>query len=285
MKYFSQTSYLFPLLAIIMGTILIQSCQNPSNKEADSNTHAILFVWNTSDFPSFWKIYEREVFPKIKHLYSKGDIKYAFPFEHKPLQYPEMNGQWTNSVLIGLDSRMYKQISTILLDVMKKSELSKELVAADLLRLQKGLDMFYSVENGIEEEDQLEQILEYVFSDSLAREKYYGEQYVFSGPAMQELHQNNNAGRFIGFEVEGRIYGVDFPAWDLIHVVGFTKEQTERATPIFMDVWNKHAEKAFGEGMTFIKKKKEWDKIRVNIKSDASQLMNYTLPLKQLGND
>lgn len=264
-----------------IAAFLLVSCnQNTRINGAESKPSKALFlVWNTDNQGDLWRKFEKEVFPTIKERYTADKIKYAFPFSHNPLSHPDKEGQWTNSVLIGLDAASYEVTGNKILDIIQKSRLKEALVAADILNLQKGLDMFYSIENGIKEEAQLEQIVEYVFSDPEAQEKYYGEQYIFSGPAMQELHAANSAGRFIGYEVDTRLYGADFPAWDLIHVVGFTKEQSERATPIFMQVWDTHAERAFGKGMTFLKKKSEWDKIRLNIKSDATQEMNITLPL------
>lgn len=281
---FSSLSLIGRLYSFVFMTLLcslfFSSCGS-SNNDHTKPSKALMLVWNVAEKDSFWKDYRVEIFPILQELHNTNKVKYAFPFEHQVLKHPTLEGQWTNSVLIGVDSKFSPKISDQIIQTAKEGRLSTSFVAADLLNLQKGLDMFYSIEDGIKTEGDLQQILEYVFSDSLARKKYYGEQYIFSGPAMQELHSNNNAGRFIGFEVDRRLYGTQFPAWDLFHVVGFTKEQTERATPIFMDIWNRHAERAFGEGMTFLKKKKEWDKIRINVKSNATQYMELTLPIKK----
>lgn len=283
------TEYLLKATLSVLFVFVITSCtynkssvKNQNQKKGISSTKALILVWDNEDNKDLWAEYKSTVFSYLKDLYDSGQIAYALPFEHKSLKHPDKKDTWANCVIVGLypDDKCLDVCRGIVTHVQHQPALSTAFVAADVMNLQKGLDMFYSVTNGIEEEGDLEQIVEYVFSDPQARKKYYGEQYVFSGPAMSELHNNNMAGRFIGYEVESRLFGDDFPRWDLIHVVGFTKEQSERATPIFLTTWNKHAERAFGEGMTFQKKIKEWDKIRLNIKSDATQKMNMTLPFR-----
>lgn len=271
---------LFTLLYSAMG-YTDEKMKIDKSKETLHNSKtetSLMLTWNTSQFDKFDQEFKKEIYPHIHQLYLAGEVKYLLPFQHKPLNHPQKAGVWTSSFLIGLEHAPHFASISKILDLIHKSSLKNNLVAADFLSLQKGLDMFYSVGDGIKQQAKLKQIVEYVFSKPEAREKYYAEQYVFSGPAMQELHAQDKAGRFIGFEVVERLYGKDFPSWDLVHVVGFTKEQTQRATPIFMGVWDKHAARAFGEGMTFLKKKAEWDNIRLNVKSEATQNMTLTLP-------
>ena len=138
--------------------------------------------------------------------------------------------------------------------------------------------MFYPVKNGISRESKMKQTIEYLFSNVEARKVYYEDQYRFSGPAMKDLHSRDKAGRFVGLELEERITAIDnMPEWDLIHIIGFTKWQEIKAIPFFYSTWNKHAERAFGKGMTMKKKIAEWDKIRTNVKSTVKQNFDVTL--------
>lgn len=262
------------------------SCNSTNNTKNNNLSNKInkslVLVFNSNNQIDFWQEYKSAFFETSVLLYKSGKINFVLPFAHKPLKHPNKKGTWTNCILIGLNSdREHISTAKKIIKLIQNSGILLSLKSADLMRLQDGLDMLYSINEGIREEDKLEQILEYVFSKPKARTKYYEEQHLFSGPAMSELHNKNMAGRFIGYELERRLFGKDFPEWDLIHIVGFTKEQTEKATPIFLKTFDKHAEKAFGKGMTFHKKLKEWDQIRINIKSDAKQNMKMTLKLAE----
>lgn len=272
--------------SITILIIALNACNlNTSKTKIDSSTiqKSLILVFNSENNEQviFWKAYESSVFKYTENLYKSGRISYLLPFSHKALKHPDKNDLWTDSVIIGLNSENYSSTANEIVAHIQKSQVSYAFKSADIMQLQKGLNMFYAVKNGVKEEDKLEQIVEYVFSDSKARKKYYEEQYLFSGPAMTELHRNDMAGRFIGFELEERVFGKNFPQWDLIHVVGFTKEHTKKATPIFYSTWNKYAEKAFGKGMTFLKKKSEWDTIRINVKGNAKQQMKMSFVLHQ----
>ena len=70
------------------------------------------------------------------------------------------------------------------------------------------------------------------------------------------------------------------PQWDVIHFIGFTSWQEIKAIPFFSSTWNKHAARVYGEGMTFDKKVAEWETIRINIKSAATQHFSSTIPQK-----
>lgn len=89
---------------------------------------------------------------------------------------------------------------------------------------------------------------------------------------MADLHSRDKAGRFIGFEATQRLFGMpDMPQWDVFHVYGFTPWQMVKAFPFFVSTWNKHANRAFGDGYTFDAKLKEWDHVRINITTKAQQ--------------
>lgn len=240
----------------------------------------LVFNSESNEDANFWETYKSSVQQFIKNRYTSGDIRYVLPFSHPKLKHPDSDKTWTNSIIIGLNSNNnYKLIAKDIVTHLQKSEVSSAFKSADVMQLHKGLDMFYAIKNGIDDEDQLNQIVEYVFSDLKGRQTYYKEQTLFSGPAMAELHRNDMAGRFIGFELEERLFGKDFPQWDIIHVVGFTEAQTKKATPVFYSIWDKHAERVFGKGMTFLKKKSQWDTLRLNIKSNATQQMNLSFAL------
>ena len=99
---------------------------------------------------------------------------------------------------------------------------------------------------------------------------------------MADLHSRDKVGRFIGFEIEKRIYAPEnMPEWDLVHVFGFTPWQMVKSIPFFLSTWNKHAKRAFGEDMTFKKKLAEWDDIRLNIKGPAEQKILFSLRKKE----
>lgn len=269
-------------ISIIVAIVFVFSSCNSHQKKAESDSVSLFLVFNSNNNENnhFWKDYENSVLTYTKDLYKSGKITYVLPFSHPPLQHPDSDKVWTNAIIIGLNANE-DNIATAkeIIKHIQNSTVSSDFKAADIMHLQKGLDMFYPLKNGLQQESKMNQIVEYVFSDPKARKEYYEEQYLFSGPAMREFHNNNMAGRFIGYEVQSRLFGDGFPTWDLIHVVGFTKEQSEKATPVFKTIFSKHAERAFGKGMTLEKKMKEWDTIRINVKSNAKQNMNITLPL------
>lgn len=265
-------------LKVTLLILVLSACNRNTTtmKTTDSTSQkSLVLVFNAeaNGQESFWKTYEGSTFKFTEDLYDSGKITYLLPFSHQALKHPDSEATWTNSVIIGLNSETYKATANTLVSHIQNSELKAAFKSADLMQLQEGLNLFYAQKNGITDEDKLEQIVEYVFSDPKARKTYYEEQTLFSGPAMAELHSIDAAGRFIGYELEERMFGKDFPQWDVIHVVGFTEEHTKKATPIFYAVWDKHAEKVFGKGMTFLKKKSEWDTLRLNIKSNAKQQM------------
>ena len=240
---------------------------------------AIVLTWEIKEQTTFWNNYESHFYPTIKSLYVKELIENVFPFEHKPLSHPDKAGHWTNCVIMMLPNEEYNpDIHSNIISAIEKSSLEKNFRSLDLMKMQKGLDMFYPHKNGIERELKLNQTIEYVFSKLEAREKYYEDQYRFSGPAMRDLHSRDKAGRFVGFELEKRLFGAqNMPQWDVIHIIGFTTWQNIKAIPFFFSTWNKHAERAYGKGMTFKKKVAEWNSIRTNIKSSTKQNFSMTL--------
>lgn len=239
----------------------------------------LLLVWHTEDSNQFWATYKTTLQPLLTELHSNNDLSFAIPMAHKPLKHPDYSQTWTNSTLLFFNNtNEAESISQRIIEQIKESSLNDHFISADYMILQKGLDMFYSLSNGIKNERQLKQGVEYVFSKEEARQKYYEEQYKWSGPAMADLHKKGRVGRFIGFEVEKRLYGVEnMPAWDLFHIFGFTPWQALKSIPFFKTTWNRIARTAFGEDMTFNKKIEEWNKIRLNVKANGKQNMSLTL--------
>ena len=249
--------------------------------EADKveNRKAMMITWEASNLDAFWKDYETEIHPVINGLHEKGLINEVFPFHHEPLHYQNSEQKWTNIIVLMLrDSESMAEVHTSLISAIEKSSIQKNFRALDFMRLQRGLDMFYPLNDGLAREAKMNQTIEYLFSDPEARKDYYEDQYVFSGPAMRDLHHRDKAGRFVGFELEKRLVSSEsMPEWDLIHIIGFTTWQEIKAAPFFYSTWNKHAERAFGEGMTLEKKVAEWNEIRTNVKSPTIQKAVMTL--------
>ncbi len=243
------------------------------------NRKALIVTWKTDDQNNFWETYSNEIQPSIKDLHQKELIGEVFPLEHEPLNYKNGKLNWTNCIVIMLSEGQYDpQIVSTLVATIKQSTISSHFLALDLAKVQKNLDMFYPKTNGMKREPRMKQTIEYLFSKPNARKDYYEDQYKFSGPAMKDLHSRDKAGRFIGFEIEKRIIAKEnMPEWDLIHLIGFTAWQEIKAIPFFYGTWNKHAERAFGDGMTFKKKVAEWNEIRTNVKSKAKQNFQLTL--------
>lgn len=275
-------------IVVIAGILLIyiivedQGYEEYQFKESKMETRkALILTWDASSVEDFWKTYEKEFFPFLDNLHQKGKIALVLPFEHKALKHPDKAGVWTNCVIILFDKNTDEELSNQIISTLQESELSSLFCTADLMRLQKGLDMFYPIKNGISKEKHLNQTIEYVFSQPEHREEYYAAQYLWSGPAMADLHSRDKAGRFIGFELDKRLFGSEImPEWDVAHVFAFTTWQMIKSIPFFYGTWNKHAKRVFGEEMTFKKKLAEWDKIRLNVKGSAKQNMSLTLQQK-----
>ncbi|MEL7268274.1 MAG: hypothetical protein AAGL34_01720 [Bacteroidota bacterium] len=264
------------LLYIVLEDMIYDDFKMDTGIKEDRK--ALLITWEAEDQNTFWKHYEEEIFPTLNALYGKGMIHSIFPFDHQPLGYQNSKLQWTNCLVLLLD-REYSSsdIQSSILSSIKSSSLSDQFRAMDLMRLQRGLNMFYPIKNGIKRAPRMQQHIEYVFSNSEARERYYNDQYQFSGPAMQDLHSRDKAGRFIGFELEERIASAEnMPKWDVIHIIGFTNWQSIKALPFFHSTWNKHAEIVYGKGMTMKKKVAEWERIRTNVKSTTKQNFKMT---------
>ena len=247
--------------------------------QMEENRKALVVTWETDNQDTFWDAYKNEIHPSIKALHQEGLIKQVFPLEHKPLNYNLSKLSWTNCIVLILsEAQLDPKIDSILLFAIKQSTLNSHFRALDLFKVQKNLDMFYPKNDGIMREPRMMQTIEYVFSKPNARKDYYEDQYKFSGPAMKDLYDRDKAGRFIGFELEKRIIAKEnMPEWDLIHIIGFTPWQMIKAIPFFYGTWDKHAESAFGNGMTFKKKVSEWNEIRTNVKSKTKQNFEFTL--------
>lgn len=243
---------------------------------------ALLLTYLADSSTLFWQNYQQNLCQALKLLYQEDKISVVLPFEHKVLKHPDFTREWTNSVIILFNNpKLAEKISLEIIESLKKTDLFPKLNSADIMILQNGLDMFYPIKNGVMRESKMIQTVEYVFSKLEHRREYYEDQYKWSGPSMKSLHKRDMAGRFIGFEVEKRLYNTDkMPEWDLIHVIGFTNWQIFKSIPFFFSTWNKQAKKSFGKDMTFKKKLKEWKQIRLNIKSKAKQNMEGTLSKK-----
>ncbi|MEL6538812.1 MAG: hypothetical protein AAFQ98_25575, partial [Bacteroidota bacterium] len=271
------------IAVVLLGYILIEDRQYSeflhSSTLPEENRKALLLTWNAEDSDAYWAAYEQEMMPVLTQLHGAGDISLVIPLEHPPLQHPDHPATWTHATLILLENLGQGALPTSeVLNQVRTGPLSAYFFAADLLRMQPNLDMIYPVKDGLSRESAMRHVVEYVFSDPVHRQQYYQDQYVWSGPAMQELHHRDKMGRFMGFEVETRLAGSPgLPAWDLVHLIGYTPWQTVKSLPFFYSIWNAHAERAFGPGNTFDTKLAEWDKIRLNVKSSAIQHHTTTL--------
>lgn len=277
--------FLIPIavVGLFLVYLLIEDGQYPKYRYREANEEnrwALLLTWKTHKQSDFWKGYRASgLFNLLKTMHDNDKIELTIPLEHKPLSYIDETKKWTNCTIVLFNPEYdVERSSNEIVSFLEKNTMRDNLFAADIMRLQRGLDMFFPLRNGMDRESDLLLTVEYLFSNPKHREAYYQEQYKWSGPAMADLHSRDKAGRFIGFEMEKRLFGnEELPKWDLLHVVGFTRWQTIKSIPFFLSTWNKHAKRAFGGKMTFGKKLKEWDKIRVNVKSSATQNMKFTL--------
>lgn len=274
---------LIAVMVIFLIYLLIEDGQYPKYRYTEvneENRQALLITWGTDNQNDFWKDYDSQgLFDLLKSMHETGKIVLTIPLEHKPLSYINEGKKWTNCTIVLFDPYYNaEQLSNQIVSFLEQNTMRDYLFAVDVMRLQKGLDMFFPLRKGMDRESDLSLTVEYVFSNPQYRTAYYQDQYKWSGPAMADLHSRDKAGRFIGFEVEKRLFGNEkLPKWDLLHLVGFTRWQTIKSVPFFLSTWNKHAKRAFGEKMTFGKKIKEWDEIRVNVKGSATQNMKFTL--------
>ena len=246
---------------------------------------ALAITWEATKEVEFWEVYKNSLHPLLNDLQQALVVSLVLPFEHKPLKHPGKEGTWTHCVIVQLQNQANSDyVGELILKELQTSSLKGYLRAVDLMRIQQNLNMFYPASNGVKKEAKLNATIEYILSQPEHREEYYQDQYKWSGPAMRDLYSRDKAGRFIGYEIEKRLFGDEtMPGWDVIHVIGFTTWQEIKAVPFFYSTWNKHAERVWGEGMTFKKKLAEWENIRVNLKSSAKQNMTLTLtdPLLQ----
>lgn len=240
---------------------------------------ALAITWEATNSVEFWATYENSLHPFLGDLQQALVVSLVLPFEHKPLKHAGKEGVWTHCVIVQLHNQANSDyVSTLILKELQMSTLKADLRAVDLMHIQQNLDMFYPVSDGVKREPKLNGTIEYILSQPEHRKRYYQDQYNWSGPAMRDLHNRDKAGRFVGYEVEKRLFGDEtMPAWDVIHVIGFTTWQEIKAIPFFHSTWNRHAERVWGKGMTFKKKLAEWEKIRINIKSSVQQNMPLTL--------
>lgn len=269
-------------LLLLLGYILIEDRKyEPYEFDGIKPEHrlGILITWKSNGAQDTWGLYQSKLAPALKSLHSSGAVSLVLPFAHKAMKHPKHSARWDHSVFVLLDgSNTQRERSQDIYALTQSQPFLDSLRSVDLLRLQNGLDLFYPMEQGLSRESKLNQSLEFVFSKPETRSKYYQDQYVWSGPAMADLHHRDKAGRFIGFEVEKRLYGTtEMPAWDLVHIFGFTPWQFLKASPVFMSTWNKHAKRVFGPDATFKSVIKGWDQLRIKLQEEAEQNLDLTL--------
>lgn len=245
----------------------------------EESREAIFLTWLSEEPGQGWEGYRADLAPVLSELHESGELLLALPMEHPALKHPDHPGTWSHfSLLVFKRDAPVDAISERLLARAKSGVLSGLIRSIDVLRLQSGLDLFYPKYDGLEREEDLEQSVEYVFSDPSARKEYYQTQYVFSGPAMADLHHRDKAGRFIGFELVDRKFSAQgMPEWDLVHIFGFTPWQGMKVSPFFLSTWNKHARRVFGPDATFMEVMKRWNKIRLKIQHGVEQNGELTL--------
>ena len=240
----------------------------------------LVLTWETADHTRFWHAYKQHVAPILAKAHNERDISLVLPYEHKPLNRPgPETASWTNCAVVLIEARRDpKECSTKIIAAARTGELADCFRAADLMCVQRGIDMVYAARNGLTRERNFTQMIEYVFSKPERRAGYYEDQYIWSGPVMRELHSKDLVGRFLGFEMHQRIAASpSMSEWDVLHLVAATPWQMFKAMPRFFPTWNRHAKNIWGPEMTFKKKVAEWDKIRLNIKSSAKQKSKFTL--------
>lgn len=270
------------VIAVSLALLAVDDRRYPEyqvSAQRSESRKALLLTWEVSAESEPWRLFEESIFSQLKDWQDSGAVSLVIPLQHKPLRHPKHTSRWTHCALILLSTNASASaMGELILSVMRNHAGIETLRSVDVMRLQHGLDKFYPKFDGLQKEAQVRQVTEYVFSEPEHRQQYYEEQYDWSGPAMADLHSRDKVGRFIGFEVEQRLYGAaGMPAWDLFHVYGFTAWQTVKSVPFFFATWNKHAKRAFGPDMTFTKKLAEWDEIRLNVKGSAAQNMQLTL--------
>lgn len=72
------------------------------------------------------------------------------------------------------------------------------------------------------------------------------------------------------------------PAWDLMHIFGFTAWQSWKTKLFFFSTWNKHARRVFGEDETFQSVIQGWNEIRLKLQKPTQQNMELTRQAKPM---
>jgi len=279
---FAIAAIVFFIVVLLLYLLIEDMCYPPYDYRHSSNNkgYALLLTLKLPEMKTLKSVLSGSHLDELlKASYQEGAINIFLPYAHQSISHPDYSGQWNATILLYFDSQDEAvNIGKALRQTIVLDKYIFAVKSLDLLVLQSGLDMFYPLKHGLNREKFLIQTLEFVFSDPAHREQYYLDQYAWSGPAMADLHSRDKAGRFIGFETTQRLYGKpDMPQWDVFHVYGFTPWQMVKAFPFFVSTWNKHAKRAFGDGCTFDTKLKEWDHVRINIKTKAQQNEYHSL--------
>lgn len=238
---------------------------------------ALLLTWSDEKGDEFWADDRSGLAPLLESLHQERQIVLTIPLSHSPLKHDEHVATWNRSLIVLLArSKDNSQIVDQIVEVARSN--AGALRSIDLLRLQNGLDMFYPLKDGKARESDLVQSIEYVFSKPEGREAYYQDQYKWSGPAMADLYRRDKTGRFIGFELDSRLFGSPgMPTWDLVHLFGFTPWQSFKASFFFFSTWNEHARRVFGPDSSFRRVMQDWDKIRLKLQTTVTQSSDSTL--------
>ena len=260
------------------------------NDDTAPSSRALGLTWNTprENLKAFWRQFHDDVFTLLQTLSAQGKIKTVLPFQHEPvrLEGEADKGPWCVCVVIVLsqpdDARGFAEL--LLSDpAFERFSNTFPLDAADLMRVQQNLDMYYPKNNGLAAEPRLLQWLEYVFSDARYRDEYYNTQYVFSGPAMRRMRSKNRAGRFLGFEIEERIRDSrQIPQWDVLHISGFTLLQCMKYLMFSRGEWDRQAKECWGESASGAEVMGQWEKQRVKIMPRAKQIAESTIQCADL---
>jgi len=278
---------LLSLIGLFLVVMFIEDSRYPdytyTGPPPDPHREAVLFTWNAAQASTFWAHYQQLLLPLLRQGQDAGEISFVIALNHPSVSHPTLGGQWSQAALVMIaEDHTAETIGRPLLSQVLDHALSDTLVAVDLMRLQPGLDMVYPIRDGQQRESQLVNTAEYVFSQPEARADYYADQYTFSGPAMADLYSRDKAGRFIGFEVLKRIHVREgTPAWDVFHLVGFTRWQTIKSLPFFLSTWSRHARRVYGDDATLFTQLKVWEQIRINVKTTATQHMDMSLQHNQ----
>jgi hypothetical protein len=159
-------------------------------------------------------------------LRDAGRIEMVLPFRHRPMKairtgHPK---SWTDHWLFVLGTQVDPDELWISIAKTVRAmaiAVGRELLRAEVLRPQPGLQMYFAPPAHPGSEPRLWHWIEYVVSRPETREAYYREQYEFSAGVIRRFYEAGVVGRCIGFERERYLENNDgLPEWDVIHFTG-----------------------------------------------------------------